>query len=574
MKKLFWNRITAVLLVAACMSAALTGCGAQAKDAEEEAKAETVAVDVQPPVQGVLKLKNEFMGTVSPEEAVYVIPLVSAEVLSTNVEVGDTVQAGDVLCKLDSEAAQLQLASAQAQYSSATAGLNTAQTGYNSAVAQYASAEAQADAQLGGAKKLQDYQTDVNIDKIKDGIADIEENIDDIDEDKDKAKKKYKEAEDEMEDAQKALESAKQEFSTAQTRLAEAKSSVSDNSAITTEEQARIDAAEKELESAKKTLESAGKSVESAATTYATKKAEYNALKDAKDDLKDTLSDTKDSLEQAETMKKITDEDIYADTKKIVDTTKGAAMSGVDTAEAQVESAKVGIQAAQVGVDSAQYQLDMYTLTAPISGVIESVNVENHSFASSGSPAFVISNKATMTVTFYVSEGIRNTFQPGESVEIEKSGKIYPAAITEIGTMVDQTTGLFEIKASVTAQDNGLLTGSSVKVIADTYEQSDALLIPYDAVYYENSQLYVYVAVDGKAVRKDIETGIFDEMTITVTSGLETTDQVIVSWSSSLRDGAEISVKNAADTAPQTETKQESQSETETQTEVQTEAAE
>lgn len=219
----------------------------------------------------------------------------------------------------------------------------------------------------------------------------------------------------------------------------------------------------------------------------------------------------------------------------------------MDSAAAQVNSARVGAAGAKVGIDSAEYQLDMYTLTAPIDGVIEAVNVKEHDFASPQTPAFVISNKKTMTVTFGVSEGIRGTLRIGQKIQIDRNGKLYDAVITEIGSMVDQTTGLFMIKSCVSTPDDSLLTGSSVKVTAETYSQTDALLIPYDAVYYDDSQPYVYVAQNGVAKRMDVETGIFDMELITVLSGLSTEDTLITSWSANLREGAEVSVQMTAD---------------------------
>ncbi|MDE7358092.1 MAG: efflux RND transporter periplasmic adaptor subunit, partial [Lachnospiraceae bacterium] len=184
--------------------------------------------------------------------------------------------------------------------------------------------------------------------------------------------------------------------------------------------------------------------------------------------------------------------------------------------------------------------------TAPIDGVIEAVNVQAHDFDSPQSPAFVISNKNTMTVTFGVSEGIRGTLRVGQKIQVDRNGKLYDAAITELGSMVDQTTGLFMIKSCVSTPDASLLTGSSVKVTAETYSQTDALLIPYDAVYYDDSQPYVYVAENGTAKRKDVETGIFDMDTITVLSGLSAEDTLITSWSANLREGAEVSVQMTA----------------------------
>ena len=216
---------------------------------------------------------------------------------------------------------------------------------------------------------------------------------------------------------------------------------------------------------------------------------------------------------------------------------------GLESAAAGINSARVGVEGAQVAIESAEYQLDMYTLKAPISGVIEAVNVKEHDFASPNTPAYIISNKEAMTVTFYVSEGVRNTFQTGQKVTVDRNGKLFDGVITEIGSMVDQNTGLFVVKVSVGRPDESMLTGCSVKISADTYSQDNVLLIPYDAVYYDNGQPYVYVAVNGVVVRRDIETGIFDEQTMTVVSGLTTEDQLITSWSANLREGAEVSIQ-------------------------------
>ncbi|MDE7246508.1 MAG: hypothetical protein K2N43_01330, partial [Lachnospiraceae bacterium] len=184
----FAKKIVSVLLVTACLSTFIAGCGQTAEIAEEEeTESDAVPVEVQMPEAGSLTLKNEFVGTVSPEESVYVVPMVSAEVLSTDIKIGDTVTAGQELCKLDTEAAELQLASAQAQYNSAAAGVAAAEVGYEIAQAQYDSTIAQLDVQNEQTQRQKDltmYQMQMQIDGINDGIADINEQIADLAEDR------------------------------------------------------------------------------------------------------------------------------------------------------------------------------------------------------------------------------------------------------------------------------------------------------------------------------------------------------------------------------------------------------
>lgn len=557
------KRGISVLLSAVCLCTLMAGCG----EVEEEiVMSEVIPVEVQSPRAGTLTLKNEFMGTVSPEESVYVIPLVTAEVLSADVSLGEEVAAGDVLCKLDSEAAQLQLASAQAQYDSAAAGVNSAEVGYAAAQAQYESTVAQLDAQMGGQKNLQLYQLQIQVDSVQNGIddiykqmADLDESKEDAEEQKDNLKRTMRNAESYVEQANSYMAQAQQAYLAAQAKVTALEPGDYELCKQIILEQFKDDkdayeytlkhakeelaAAEDNYKQAKDVVSQAQAAAGQASAAYEQAKSGIDSIEDGREQLDDALSDAYKSLEQTEAIKNITEEQVYNDTRKIVDANKKAAAVGLESAAATVNSAQVGIEGAQVAIDSAQYQLDMYTLKAPISGIIEAVNVKEHELASPNTPAFIISNKEAMTVTFYVSEGVRNTLSVGQNVTVDRNGKIFDGAITEIGSMVDQNTGLFMIKVSVGKPDNSMLTGCSVKVTADTYSQGNVLLIPYDAVYYDNGQPYVYVTVNGIVERKDIETGLFDEETMTVVSGLTTQDQLITSWSANLREGAEVSIR-------------------------------
>ena len=543
----------ALMIAAVYICTLMSGCG-RAED--EETMSEVIPVQVQLPEAGALTLKNEFVGTITPEESVYVISMVSAEVLSTNVSVGDVVTAGDILCKLDSEAAELQLASAQAQYNSAAAGANSAQLGYEIAQAQYEGTVAQLDAQMWGQKNLQMYQLQMQVENIEAGIDDINEQKAELDKQKtdaqkqkDDLKKAVNQADSYVEKAQEMYNAALQAVSMLEPPTYEALQLVIQQLGGQEAYEYALKQAKQQLEQAKSAYEQASAAASQAKAAYAQLESGIASMDDGQEQLDNALEDAYKGLEQTQTIMNITEEQVYNDTQKIVDANKKTAALSLDSAAASVNSAQIGIEGAQLAIDSAEYQLDMYTLKAPISGVIEAANVKEHDFATPSTPAYIISNKDTMTVNFYVSEGIRNTLSVGQQVSVDRNGKLFDAVITEIGSMIDQTTGLFAIKACVSAPDESLLTGCSVKVTADTYSQDSVLLIPYDAVYYDDSQPYVYVAVNGVVERRDIETGIFDEQTITVLTGLTVEDQLITSWSANLREGALISIQSTQDSA-------------------------
>ncbi len=222
--------------------------------------------------------------------------------------------------------------------------------------------------------------------------------------------------------------------------------------------------------------------------------------------------------------------------------------TNINNGELREEQKKVSqnsISAAKLGIEQAQESLETYTITATISGVVETVNVKTHDFATSSNPAFVISNKNTMVATYYVSEDVRNTFSTGQKITLEKDGKVYNGEVIEIGSALDTATGLFKIKAAVTGDTASLLSGTKATVTTDTYHEKNAVIVPYNSVYYDGTQAYVYTVVNGKAQKTNVTTGLYDIDNIVVTEGLTVDDVVITTWSAQLRDGVSVSVNRA-----------------------------
>ena len=115
-----------LLGMTAILGMTATACSGSSEETEE---AEKAAVDVVTPERGSLSTDTVYMGTAAPQQQVYVTPMVSGTVTEVNFQVGDTVQEGDLLFRIDDEAAQLQLASAEAAYHSAEAGVQAATGG-------------------------------------------------------------------------------------------------------------------------------------------------------------------------------------------------------------------------------------------------------------------------------------------------------------------------------------------------------------------------------------------------------------------------------------------------------------
>lgn len=206
--------------------------------------------------------------------------------------------------------------------------------------------------------------------------------------------------------------------------------------------------------------------------------------------------------------------------------------------QSAAQMAKLQYDGAKIAYDN---QVEFSSITAPISGLVETFNAEVRDNVASGSILCVISGQGTKAISFNVTERVVKGLQPGDTLRVEKNGSEYEGVITEVSSMVDQSSGLFKVKASLNDAD-GLATGSLAKLYVVSERADNVMTIPTDAVYYEGGQSMVYILKDGKVQETKISVGIYDADTTEVTEGLTLEDDVIVTWSSELFEGSEVRI--------------------------------
>lgn len=214
-----------------------------------------------------------------------------------------------------------------------------------------------------------------------------------------------------------------------------------------------------------------------------------------------------------------------------------------DIAAQSYEQTVKGVELAKLQYDSAKLnydtQLENSTVTAPISGLLEHFDVEVHDMISSASYVAVISGEGNRSVSFSVTERVAQGLAVGSPLTVEKNGSEYSGVITEVSTMIDAATGLFKVKASLDDADS-LATGTMVKLYVTAQKAEDVMTIPVDCISYSNGNAFVYTYEDGKAHRVQIEEGLIDSEKVEVLSGLGWDDQIIITWTKELYDGAPV----------------------------------
>ncbi len=577
MRKPYGVKIMLILTAAGMLLAGCNGTGS--KETEDEQEAKRIRVSVDNPVRRDIEITGDFIGTVSADSTINVVPKLSGDVTNAYFEVGDYVNAGDLMFTIDDTSARISMKQAQAALDSSRASLGSAQAGLDAARVSNLYTTAQVTQQWGtaGTNEMQlanavnsakyglmnanenNDAAATQLDYIRSQISDIDDQISDLEDDKEN-----------MANYAKALMQIKKVYTAIVScaGLEEAAIPAALNAVYVDYGITDMGLSTTDPEAAAKTyLEISTSGGAFTVEELDSMIAGANSAASAIDSLEDAKEQLLVSKAQAEVAKTAAStgvcqaQDAEALAQRMLDDYRNytlatiitggnaqlaGATSQVASAEAGVKQVQAGVVQAETGVEAAQLQLDYTNVKAPVSGVVTSKNITVNNMAAAGSPAYVITADDRQYVEFYVSEAVMERLLVGQEITVTRNGTVYKAEITENAGVADAINGLFFVKAQVLPGADKLKNGTKVKLTLATDSRSQVVTVPVDSVYYLNEQAYVYLYQNGKAVRKDVVTGISDSDRIEITDGLTEQDRVITTWASQLRDGMDVMAEGSA----------------------------
>ena len=185
----------------------------------------------------------------------------------------------------------------------------------------------------------------------------------------------------------------------------------------------------------------------------------------------------------------------------------------------QAKTAQLNYESAKLNYDR---QVEYSSVTAPISGKIETMDIDVYDHVNQQAQLCVISGEGDKRVSFYVSERVMSNLNQGDAMTIVKDGTTYDGVITDVSS---------------------LSTGSTVKVTVTSERAENVMTVPVDAIYYDNGVGNVYVYQDGTVHKVEVEVGLYNTELAEIKSGLTAEALVISTWSSQLYEGSTVNLK-------------------------------
>lgn len=209
-----------------------------------------------------------------------------------------------------------------------------------------------------------------------------------------------------------------------------------------------------------------------------------------------------------------------------------------DGAQTAFNIAKANFEAARSVVE----------LTAPISGVVISLNVSVGDIASPVTPLMSIASIGTMKVIFNPGEGDIAKIGNGTTVDLfseQKPDIVIRARVTEKSKSADPLSRTFQVKALFpNTSDRWFMPGMFVKVKLNLDKRQQILVVPNVSLVGTGDSRLVYVVENGIAVQKTVKTGISDGTYTEIISGLNEGQEVVTIGALTIQNGSVVTVQN------------------------------
>jgi membrane fusion protein, multidrug efflux system len=237
----------------------------------------------------------------------------------------------------------------------------------------------------------------------------------------------------------------------------------------------------------------------------------------------------------------------------------GVTQTDLETARVELAQAQAAVQSAEAQLQLKQISLEQTKVTAPISGMLGTVNAEVGALVTAGQadalatirtidPVYVELVESSTNILALRPETSGDEPPPPPSAPTVmltlEDGRLYdqPGSISSADLVVSETTGTVTVRATVPNPQRVLLPGMFVRAHIDLGEQEDAFLVPQRAVTFNSrgEPTAYFVSADNKAEQRTLTATRDMNNAWVVTAGANAGDKLIVDGFQKISDGSAV----------------------------------
>lgn len=223
--------------------------------------------------------------------------------------------------------------------------------------------------------------------------------------------------------------------------------------------------------------------------------------------------------------------------------------------QATVEEAIARLAEAEAEVERARRRLEDRTIIAPFGGIVGLTNFDIGARITEGQILTRLDDLSQVEVEFSLPEMVYGQVKPGQTLTARSAAfadRVFRGTVQVVDSGIDPISRAFRTRALVPNFDGTLPAGMFLSLTL-VLSESDQVTVPEEAIIFQAAETYVFVAENGKAIRRIVTSGQRKDGQIAITSGLEAGEDVIVRGLQRVRDGSPLKILDA-DTGATAET--------------------
>jgi RND family efflux transporter MFP subunit len=206
----------------------------------------------------------------------------------------------------------------------------------------------------------------------------------------------------------------------------------------------------------------------------------------------------------------------------------------------QVDAAKAANELTST-VAISDYEEAKKGIRAEFDGVVTSVQAVVNSTVPTGAFLLTLESAEDVVIKMDVNKYDILDMEVGQNASTVIKNQNYTGKVSRIEHMTG-SDGSSNIGVEVTLDepDDNIILGLETKVKVESAALDNILIIPLDALCEDDTEEYVFVLTDGKAVKHTVETGIKNDDDVQIVSGLNEGDTVIWNDETELENGMDV----------------------------------
>ena len=220
--------------------------------------------------------------------------------------------------------------------------------------------------------------------------------------------------------------------------------------------------------------------------------------------------------------------------------------------EIQYLEAKTNYEIQNNRLKSITESLAKTTITAPFSGTIDEIFIEEGNLVSppmmpDQGNAFRIINLNELYAESVIPESFIGKIKKGAEVQVEIPvlNKSFNSTIKHSVSSINELSRTFKIEVSVPKNDLDLIPNLNVEVNVLDYTNSQAILVPESIVSEDSdNNKFLFTVLNNKAKKTIVETGYTQNGMIEITTGLDVNEIVINEGGRIVKDGQNVKIFN------------------------------